>query len=179
MAAEPLGAPPSAIRWSGACTADLFALSELAGVAILDAQGAVAAATGRLAQRGALAADFCAQASGFFAPLYAAALAPPTLVPDEAGESKAASQPPRFPLPGELPVSQFPRDAATSLAACGAVFIPFSCTSVSVFATSRYRRQSLAVCRVPFGLLVALGELPTPPQRFFAAVDALCAKLRS
>lgn len=67
-------------------------------------------------------------------------------------------------------------DAFTSM---GTRLVPFAHTGLSLYATSKYKRVCVCICRVPFGFVVTAGERPQTPQVVIAESERVLARLRA
>ena len=96
-------------------------------------------------------------------------------VSDEGSDISDSSSLSLSPLSSSLSLSP---SSLSSLRVGSLSFIPFHCTLHSIYATSRFRREGLIVCRLPVGFIVVSCSKPHRIETIIASVERFCDALR-
>lgn len=156
------------MEWSH-CLAGLIDDSRIDGCAALDSNGAFLFGHGQLANESAVPSRrvlgyFNLKAFDSSISQYGAATSAATVTVSEGDGEKLRKD-----------------DESTSLGFeyLGMRLIPIFHSLKSVYATSKYRRVTLIICRVPFGFVLGTSRRPNTPQDAASAVESFVDSFRA
>jgi hypothetical protein len=60
----------------------------------------------------------------------------------------------------------------------GRLLVPFAYTGLSLYATTKFKRESVCVCRAPFGYVVTSAKRPQTPQQLISDTETAMDRFR-